>query len=85
MRDIDALFTAGNKAQSEKLVENGHKDSWDSMSFEAVASLIYEESEEVHEELIKRGVNIKLLRLECADLANACHFMIGLCDKELTN
>jgi len=85
MRDIDALFTAGNKAQSEKLKENGHKDDWENMSFTAASNGLYEEMQEVTEEVIKRNPDYKLLRLECADLANACHFMIGLCDKELTN
>ena len=83
-RDIDALLKAGNQAQREKLELYGHKSDWIGMDFEEVASLIYEESEEVHEELIKRGINISLLRQECADLANACHFMICLCDKELS-
>ena len=83
MRDIDALFTAGNKAQSEKLVENGHKDSWDSMSFNEIFKLIDEEYAEIIDEMGADEIDYKLLRLECADLANACHFMIGLCDKEL--
>ena len=84
MRDIDALFKAGNKAQREKLVENGHKDSWDSMSIGNIISLIDEEYKEIIYELGCEVVDYKLLKYECADLANACHFMIGLCNKELT-
>ncbi len=79
-RDIDTLLTVGNKAQAEKLEKYNYKKDWLDMSFDEIASLIYEESEEVHEELIKRVTDWEALRLECADLANACHMMILMCD-----
>lgn len=81
MRDFNELFKAGNKAQLEKIELYSHKKDWTEMSFDEIAHLIYEESEEVYEEVIKRSVNIKNLRNECADLSNACHFMIMLCDR----
>ncbi len=54
------------------------------MDFDSMAHLIYEESEEVNDELIKRYPDFELLRLECADLKNALNFMICLCDRELS-
>jgi len=83
MRDYKSLLESGNKAQMEKLLENGFKQDWQDMDFDDIAGLIYEESEEVHEELIKRNPDYKLLKYECADLMNGLNFMIMLCDKEL--
>ena len=83
MRDYKKLLESGNKAQMEKLLENGFKQDWQDMDFDSMVHLIYEESEEVHEELIKRNPDYKLLKYECADLMNGLNFMIMLCDKEL--
>ena len=82
-RDIETLFKSGNNAQREKLLKYSYKDDWNKMSFDEISSLIYEESEEVHEEIIKRKPDYMLLRHECADLMNSLNFMICLCDKHL--
>ena len=83
MRDYNTLLKSGNNAQMEKLKINDHKCDWNDMDFDEIAHLIYEESEEVREELIKRYPDYELLRLECADLKNVLNFMICLCDKEI--
>ncbi len=83
MRDYTQLFIHGNNAQLEKLRENEHKSGWNKMSFTEIKNLIYEEFSEVKYELEERYIDAELLRRECADLANACHFIICKCDKEL--
>ena len=85
MRDYKKLFEAGNVAQLEKLHENEHKPEWNDMTFDELRRLIMEEYEETEQEMIKREVDYKLLRHECADLANACHFMIQKCDSILNS
>ncbi len=82
-RDYTPLLKAGNAAQIEKLEMNGHKDDWKDMSFYEIRELIHEEFREVYDEMTGGCTDFKDLRLECADLKNACNFMICLCDKEL--
>ena len=85
MRDYKSLLEAGNKAQMEKLEQNGHKKDWKDMSQQEISELIDEEYDEVFSEMSLNPTNYKLLRLECGDLKNALDFMICLCDKEINN
>ena len=81
MRKYRKLLRIGKKAQRKKLKENKHKKDWEDMSFDEIASLLYEESEEVHEEITTRKPDYQSIKYECADLANACHMMIMYCER----
>lgn len=83
MRDTKALFKAGNKAQLEKLEINIHKDDWNKLTFNELCGIIDEEFDEATYEMNSDIIDYLALRLECADLANGCHFMIELCDKKI--
>lgn len=83
MRNYDKLLDAGNNAQLIKLRRDHHKKDWNDMSFDEMNSLIYEEYEELHDELITRTPDYNLIKFECADLMNALNFMVCHCDKIL--
>lgn len=96
MRDYTALLEAGNKAQLEKLEQNGHKKGFQDVSISGAFDRLRDESYELEDELFntmdvkgcsmkfwKQKINIKAVRHEAADIANFAHMIILACDKEL--
>ena len=89
-RDIDALLKSGNKAQREKLEENGHKDDFNNTDIFHEFKRLEDEAEELYVEMfnIDTGealpvVDYKKVRREFADVANRAHLGILACDKEI--
>lgn len=84
-RDYKALFEAGNKAQLEKLLENGHKRGFDNIDLDYAASRIEDELKELDDVLICfRQTNLEKAikaRKEFADISNFGHMGIFECDK----
>ena len=84
MRDIDALFKAGNQAQREKLEENGHKNDFDDLDTFESYYLMMKETKELQLEIYRREIDYKAIRHEAADIANFAHMIIMAADKVIT-
>ncbi len=84
-RNYSALLYAGNRAQLEKLNQNGHKGGWDEpieSLFKKLRTETYELAHEIHlvgPEYRDPGA----IRHEAADVANYAHMIIQKCDREL--
>jgi hypothetical protein len=96
MRDYTKLLEAGNKAQLEKLKQNGHKKGFNDINLEYATRRIEDEYQELSEEIWiithdeqcinywhKDNKDYKKIRMEAADIANFAHMIILKCDKEL--
>ena len=81
-RDYKALLHAGNKAQLEKLEQNGHKEGFDSLPLGDLAVLLMGETKELMGAIWSEG--LESVRHEAADVANFAHMIILACDKELS-
>ena len=87
MRDIEALLTAGNKAQREKLEKYNYKPSFENISFVDSFNGLVDEVKELAEAFQSPDVNkqgYKNIRHEAADVANFAHMIILACDKEIS-
>lgn len=90
MRDYTALLEAGNKAQLEKLEENGHKEGFDDIDISLCEERLKDEVKELDKEIWDEyyeeyfeNMDYKKIRHEAADIANFAHMIILACDKEL--
>ena len=89
-RDYDALFKAGNKAQREKLEQNGHKEGFEDIILEYTYRRIVQEVIELEKAIYQPDkvvcygeYDLKNVRHEAADIANFAHMIILACDKEI--
>lgn len=90
-RDYKALLEAGNKAQMEKLEQNGHKEGFDDSDIFQLESDMVNEVSELEDEIYDEFTCIETdlldyakIRHEAADIANFAHMIILACDKELS-
>lgn len=82
-RNYSALLYAGNRAQLEKLNQNGHKGGWD-MNIGELYTRTADELMELREEVVaNRKLDYAAIRHEAADVANYAHMIIEKCDREL--
>ncbi len=95
-RDYKELLKAGNKAQLEKLLENEHKNGFNSIHPDYATRRIKVELDELEEVMIAINICerhdvptnsiielVKDYRSEFGDIANFAHMGILACDKIL--
>ena len=87
-RNYEELFQAGNKAQLEKLQQNGHKKGFDDIDIEYASERIEQEWNELSAEVMLIDTfddepDYEAIRHEAADIANFAHMIILKCDKEI--
>jgi hypothetical protein len=82
-RDYNALLSAGNIAQIEKLKENDHKESFDNIPLWEAYYLLRDEIEELDFEIDNKNKDYSKIRHEAADVANFAHMIILKCDREI--
>ena len=98
IRDYKALLAAGNKAQMEKLEQNGHKEGFDDLEIKYVYKRLKQEMKELWKEIYSKPfllmlsfifprhyTNYRATKYEFADIANFAHMGIMACDKEINN
>ena len=98
MRDYKALLEAGNRAQREKLEENGHKTGFDNLELKYIYKRLKQEMRELWKEiywkpfikmiscmLLKHYIDYRSTRFEFGDIANFAHMGILVCDKEIAS
>lgn len=89
MEDYKELFTAGNKAQLEKLKENENKSGWNkNIPIRYFFEKIKDELEELKEAFFEIDEDdlqcwYKNIRGEAADIANYAQMIILKCDKKI--
>ena len=84
-RDYKALLDAGNKAQLEKLEQNGHKKGFDNLKLPYAFKRLVMEIDELTKEYCNVVLDFQAIRHEAADVANFAHMIILATDKELEN
>ena len=88
-RNYKELLKAGNKAQLEKLQQNGHKKGFDDIDIDYAYIRLEVEMDELLKELLlfpsskDRKKVYEKIRHEAADIANYAHMIILKCDKEI--
>lgn len=82
IRDYDGLLKSGNRAQMEKLQQNGHKRGFDDIDIPYAKERILEEWSELAK-AINEGQPLEEVRSEAADVANFAHMIIYVCDRKI--